>query len=54
MGAHRDPWLDAADSIDDREFTALLDAAHDQLADLVTDSGVAFDVSTLLVSGSTG
>ena len=41
-----------ADSIDDQGFAALLDAAQEQLSDLVTDSGVAFDVSALVVSGS--
>jgi hypothetical protein len=31
----------------------LLDAAQEQLSDLVADSGVAFDVSALVVSGAT-
>ena len=43
-----------ADSIDDHALATLLDAAHEQLSDLVLDGGVAFDVSTLVVSGSTG
>ena len=43
-----------ADSIDDQGFAALLGAANEQLSDLVTDSGVVFDVSALVVSGSTG
>jgi hypothetical protein len=30
----------------------LLDAAQEQLADLVTDGEVAFDVSALVVSGT--
>jgi SAM-dependent methyltransferase len=42
-----------ADSIDDHGFATLLDAAQEQLSDLVTDGGVAFDVSALVVSGST-
>jgi SAM-dependent methyltransferase len=42
-----------ADSIDDHGFATLLDAAQEQLFDLVADSGVAFDVSALVVSGST-
>jgi SAM-dependent methyltransferase len=41
-----------ADVIDDEGFAALLDAARDQLADLVGDTGVAFDVSALVVSGT--
>jgi ubiquinone/menaquinone biosynthesis C-methylase UbiE len=41
-----------ADSIDDHGFAALLDAAQEQLSDLVADSAVAFDVSALVVSGS--
>jgi SAM-dependent methyltransferase len=42
-----------ADTIDDHGFATLLEAAHDQLADLVEDSRVVFDVSALVVSGST-
>jgi SAM-dependent methyltransferase len=42
-----------ADTIDDREFATLLDAAQEQLSDLVTDGRVAFDVSALVVTGST-
>ena len=42
-----------ADSIDDHEFAALHDAAQEQLIDLVTASGVTFDVSALVVNGST-
>ncbi len=42
-----------ADSIDDHGFAALLDAAQEQLSDLATSSGVAFGVSTLVVSGCT-
>jgi hypothetical protein len=42
-----------ADSIDDHEFATLLDAAQQQLSDLVADNGVSFDVSALVVSGST-
>ena len=42
-----------ADTIDDHGFATLLDAAQDQLSDLVTNSGVAFDVSALVVNGST-
>ena len=42
-----------ADTIADHEFATLVDAADDQLGDLVTDNGVAFDVSTLVVTGST-
>ena len=42
-----------ADSIDDRGFAALLDAAREQLSDLVPDGRVAFDVSALVVTGST-
>jgi SAM-dependent methyltransferase len=41
-----------ADTIDDRGFAALLDAARDELPDLVADGGVAFDVSALVVTGS--
>jgi SAM-dependent methyltransferase len=40
-----------ADSIDDRGLDKLLDAADEQLSDLVADGGVAFDVSALVVSG---
>jgi ubiquinone/menaquinone biosynthesis C-methylase UbiE len=43
-----------ADSIDDHGFATLLDAAQEQLFDLVADGGVAFDVSALVVSGTTG
>jgi SAM-dependent methyltransferase len=53
-------WLHAeirgwtlADAIDDRGFATLLDAAQEQLCDLAADSAVAFDVSALVVSGST-
>jgi hypothetical protein len=42
-----------ADAIDDDGFATLLDAAHDQLSDLVEDGRVVFDVSALIVSGST-
>jgi SAM-dependent methyltransferase len=42
-----------ADTIDDQGFATLLDAAHDQLSDLVIDSEVAFDVSALVITGST-
>jgi len=42
-----------ADTIDDRGFAMLLDAAHEQLSDLVADGQVAFDVSALVVNGST-
>jgi hypothetical protein len=43
-----------AETIDDHELAILLNAAHDQLCDLVADDNrVAFDVSTLVVSGST-
>jgi SAM-dependent methyltransferase len=42
-----------ADTIDDRGFATLLDAAHEQLSDLVADGQVAFDVSALVVNGST-
>jgi SAM-dependent methyltransferase len=41
-----------ADSIDDRGFAALLDAAKEQLSDLVVDGRVAFDLSALVVNGS--
>jgi hypothetical protein len=41
-----------ADTIDDRGFATLLDAAHDQLSDLVEGGRVVFDVSALIVSGS--
>jgi SAM-dependent methyltransferase len=54
-----DEWLHTeirgwtlADTIDDHGFTTLLDAAHDQLSDLVEGSRVVFDVSALIVSGS--
>jgi SAM-dependent methyltransferase len=42
-----------ADTIDDPGFAALLDAAREQLSDLVADGRVAFDVSALVVTGST-
>ncbi|HKA83763.1 MAG TPA: methyltransferase domain-containing protein [Acidimicrobiales bacterium] len=42
-----------ADSIDDRGFAALLDAARKRLSDLVADGRVAFAVSALVVTGST-
>jgi SAM-dependent methyltransferase len=42
-----------ADAIDDDGFAILLDAAHDRLSDLAQDGRVAFDVSALLVSGTT-
>lgn len=41
-----------ADAIDDTRFMTLLDAAQNQLSDLVTDRGVLFDVSALVVTGS--
>lgn len=41
-----------SDAIDDAGFTTLLDAAQKQLSDLVSDCGVLFDVSALVVSGS--
>jgi SAM-dependent methyltransferase len=41
-----------ADTIDDRAFATLLDAAREQLSDLVADSRVAFDVSALIINGS--
>jgi SAM-dependent methyltransferase len=41
-----------ADTIDDRGFATLLDAAQEQLSDLAADGRVAFDVSALVVSGS--
>jgi SAM-dependent methyltransferase len=41
-----------ADSIDDEGFATLLDAARAELADLVDDRGVAFDVSALIISGT--
>ena len=37
--------------LDDEGFAALLDAARVQLADFADDTGVAFDVSALVVSG---
>ena len=42
-----------ADTVDDRRFAALLDVANEQLSDLVADGRVAFDVSALVVNGST-
>jgi SAM-dependent methyltransferase len=42
-----------ADTIDHDGFATLLDAAHDQLSDLVEGGRVVFDVSALVVSGST-
>jgi SAM-dependent methyltransferase len=55
-----DAWLHTeirgwtlADTIDDRGFATLLDAAHESLSDLVGDGRVAFDVAALVVSGST-
>jgi SAM-dependent methyltransferase len=41
-----------ADTIDDDGFATLLDAAHEQLCDLVADGRVAFDVSALVVTGA--
>jgi SAM-dependent methyltransferase len=41
-----------ADTIDDHGFATLLDAAQEQLSDLVADGRVAFDVSALVVNGS--
>ena len=41
-----------ADEIDDDGFKGLLDAAADELDDLVGDGGIAFDVSALIVSGT--
>lgn len=40
-----------ADVIDDEGFASLLDAARDRLADLADGTGVAFDVSALVLSG---
>lgn len=40
-----------ADVIDDKGFATLLDAARDRLADLADGTGVAFDVSALVLSG---
>jgi SAM-dependent methyltransferase len=55
-----DAWLHTeirgwtlADTIDDHGFATLLDAALKQLSDLVADGRVAFDVSALVVTGST-
>jgi SAM-dependent methyltransferase len=42
-----------ADTIDDQGFATLLDAARAELADLVDDSGVTFDVSALIIGGAT-
>ena len=53
MGPHRDPWLDARRQHRRPGVAMLLDAAQEQLADLVTDGEVAFDVSALVVSGTT-
>ena len=54
-----DAWLHTeirgwtlADTIDDRGYATLLDAAQTELADLVTDGRVAFAVSALIISGS--
>jgi len=41
-----------ADTVDERGFERLLDAAQRELSDLITADGVAFDVSALVVSGS--
>ena len=41
-----------ADTIDDHGFGTLLDAAHEQLSDLVAGGRVAFDVSALVVTGT--
>ncbi len=41
-----------ADSIDDEGFATLLDAAHAELADLVDDRGVVFEVSALIIGGA--
>jgi SAM-dependent methyltransferase len=41
-----------ADTIDDHGFATLLDAAQEQLSDLVVNGRVAFDVSALVVNGS--
>jgi hypothetical protein len=53
LGPHRDRGWTLADSIDDDELCTLLDAAQERFSDLVTDRGVIFDVSALVVSGST-
>jgi len=42
-----------ADTIDDEGFARLLGTAHRDLADLVVDGRVAFEVSALVISGST-
>jgi SAM-dependent methyltransferase len=42
-----------AEVVDDGGFAALLDAAHNRLGDLVTDGRVEFDVSALVVNGTT-
>jgi SAM-dependent methyltransferase len=56
-----DAWLHTeirgwtlADTIDDHGYATLLDAAQRELADLVTDGRVAFEVSALVVSGGPG
>lgn len=41
-----------ADVIDDGGFAALVEAAHRELGDLTSASGVAFEVSALVVSGA--
>ena len=41
-----------ADIIDDAGFEALLDTAQARLGDLASEDGVAFEISTLIVSGS--
>jgi SAM-dependent methyltransferase len=53
VGPHRDRGWTLADTIDEHGFATLLDAAEEQPDVLVADSGVAFDVSALVVSGST-
>jgi hypothetical protein len=42
-----------ADTIGDDGFAALLAAAYNRLGDLVTDGRVEFDVSALVVNGTT-
>ncbi len=41
-----------ADTIDDQGYATLLDTAQRELADLVADGQVAFDVSALIISGT--
>jgi SAM-dependent methyltransferase len=41
-----------ADTIDDHGFAMLLDAAHTQLGDLAANGHVCFDVSALVVNGT--